>query len=92
MRIPQSRFILLGIIFTMGLAACNLPASPDPSATDTDPSVDYTAAAETIIAQLTEVAETLTPTSPGDAPEERQPPHLLPHRLLLYPPVIPGLD
>lgn len=75
MRIPQSRFILLGIIFTMGLAACNLPASPDPSATDTDPSVDYTAAAETIIAQLTEVAETLTPTSPGDAPEEAtQPP------------------
>ena len=75
MRIPQSRFILLGIIFTVGLAACNLPASPDPSPTDTDPSVDYTAAAETIIAQLTEVAQTLTPTSPGDAPEEAtQPP------------------
>jgi hypothetical protein len=51
------------------VSACNLPASPEPSPTG-DQSAAYTAAAETIIAQLTDVAGTLTPTiSEGDLPE-----------------------
>lgn len=69
MRIPQARFLLNLLIVALILSACNLPASPEPSPTG-DQSAAYTAAAETIIAQLTDVAETLTPTiSEGDLPE-----------------------
>lgn len=70
MQNPKPRLILLLLSIAVGSVACNLPASPEPSPTDTDPSADYTAAAETIIAQLTEVAQTLTPTSPGSSPDE----------------------
>jgi hypothetical protein len=69
MKTPQSRILLTLLIAVLMLSACNLPASPEPSPTG-DQSAAYTAAAETIIAQLTEVAETLTPTiSGGDLPE-----------------------
>lgn len=73
MKIPQSRLILISLIIVVGLAACNLPAAPEPSPTDTDPSIEHTAAAETLIAQLTEVAQTLTPTSSGGSPDEATP-------------------
>lgn len=73
MQIPLSRLIFILLIIAMGLVACNLPAAPEPPPTDLDPSIDYTAAAETIIAQLTEVAQTLTPTSPGGSPDEATP-------------------
>jgi hypothetical protein len=59
-----SAVLLTGMI----LAACNLPASTEPP--PIDQSSAQTAAAETIVAQLTEVAETLVPTEPGGSPPE----------------------
>lgn len=73
MQMPKPGLIILLLIIAAGSVACNLPASPEPSPTDSDPSVEYTAAAETLIAQLTEVAQTLTPTSPGGSPDEATP-------------------
>jgi hypothetical protein len=68
MRNHQSTFLLIVVVLGIGLAACNLPASPEP--TPVDQSAAYTAAAETIVAQLTEVAETLTPTTATDTQPE----------------------
>ncbi len=68
MRIHQSLFSFVVVFIGINLVACNLPASPEPS--PIDQSAAYTAAAETIVAQLTEVAETLTPTAPTDTPPE----------------------
>ena len=68
MRMHQSLFLLIVVFLGISLVACNLPASPEPS--PIDQSAAYTAAAETIVAQLTEVAETLTPTAPTDTPPE----------------------
>lgn len=53
-------FILLVVIIGASLAACNLAASTEPP--PIDQSAAETDAAETIIAQLTEVAETLVPS------------------------------
>jgi hypothetical protein len=64
MRIHQSLFSFIMVFVGINLVACNLPASPEPS--PIEQSAAYTAAAETILAQLTEVAETLTPTAPID--------------------------
>jgi hypothetical protein len=58
-------------IIGISLAACNLPASTE--APPTDQLAANTAAAETIIAQLTEVVETLTPAATeGPLPEPTQ--------------------
>ena len=62
--IAISAVLLIGMI----LAACNLPASTEPP--PIDQSSAQTAAAETIVAQLTEVAETLVPTEPGGSPPD----------------------
>lgn len=48
------------IILTLALSACNLPAPSSP--TPIEPEAAYTMAAQTIIAQLTDIARTLTPT------------------------------
>ena len=62
-----------GISYTMFLfavllllGACSLPAPNTPPTQD--PAVAYTAAAETIVAQLTMAAVNLTPVAPGTAP------------------------
>lgn len=68
MRIHQTFFTLALVFIGVSLAACNLPASPEPS--PVDQSAAYTAAAETIIAQLTEVAETQTPPPVDDGQPE----------------------
>ena len=70
MHIHQSNFKLIFLILTLGLAACNLPAPPEASPSGSNPTIEYTASAATIIAQLTESAETLTPTAPAGSPEE----------------------
>ncbi len=63
-------FIMIAII-SMILAGCNLPASTEPP--PVDQSAAETAASETIIAQLTVVAQTLVPTSTsGELPGETQ--------------------
>ena len=72
----QSVIIIFAVLIGIGLAACNLPASPEPS--PLDQSAAYTAAAETIVAHLTEVAETLTPTAPTAPPPEATPTAVLP--------------
>ncbi|HLE53579.1 MAG TPA: hypothetical protein VI755_16040 [Anaerolineales bacterium] len=51
------------LLATLGLGACNLSAPTTP--TQADLPAAYTAAAETIVAQLTQIAQTLTPTAPG---------------------------
>lgn len=58
--------LLIGILLLAGiyLTSCNLPASPEP--TPEDQSAAYTTAAETILAQLTEVAAQSTPTPPEE--------------------------
>ena len=59
----------LAALFAMVfLAACRLPAPTSP--TPVDQAAAYTAAAETIIANLTIVAQTLTPTVSGGPIEE----------------------
>ena len=60
-------FLITGIV----LAACNLSASTEPP--PVDQSAAQTAAAETIIAQLTEVAETLVPSETAVSPDEPTP-------------------
>ena len=73
MRIQQSLLALASVFIGISLAACNLPASTE--APPIDQSVANTAAAETIIAQLTEVVETLTPAATeGTLPEPTQTP------------------
>jgi hypothetical protein len=68
MRIQHSIFTLSLVLIGISLAACNLSASTQ--APPLDQSAAQTAAAETIIAQLTEVAETLTPAATeGSQPE-----------------------
>ena len=68
MRIQHSIFTLALVLIGFSLAACNLSASTE--APPLDQSAAQTAAAETIIAQLTEVAETLTPAATeGSQPE-----------------------
>lgn len=59
MRIHGSPLTLALLIIVFSLAACNLPASTEPPLIDE--SAANTAAAETIVAQLTQVVETLTP-------------------------------
>ncbi len=68
MRIQHSIITLALLIIGLGLAACNLSASTE--APPLDQSAAQTAAAETIIAQLTDVAETLTPASTEAPPPE----------------------
>jgi hypothetical protein len=73
MRIQQSLLALALVLIGISLAACNLPASTE--APPLDQSVANTAAAETIIAQLTEVVETLTPVATESTlPETTQTP------------------
>jgi hypothetical protein len=66
----HSIFIIALLVIGLMLAGCNLSASTEPP--PLDQSAAQTAAAETIIAQLTEVAETLTPVS-TEAPQTEQP-------------------
>lgn len=68
MRIQHSIFTIALLIIGFSLAACNLSASTE--APPLDQSAAQTAAAETIIAQLTDVAETLTPASTEVPPPE----------------------
>jgi hypothetical protein len=68
----HKKFIIPAVLMLTGvLASCNLPASTEPP--PVDQSVAQTAAAETIIAQLTEVAETLVPTGTEGSPSEPTP-------------------
>ena len=60
--------VIMSVVFGAILVACNLPASTE--APPIDQSSAQTAAAETIIAQLTEVAATLVPTETGGSPSE----------------------
>jgi hypothetical protein len=69
MRPYKSLFLTISILLGISLVACNLPAPPATSPPPLDQSAANTAAAETIVAQLTEVAETLTPTAPTDTQE-----------------------
>jgi hypothetical protein len=71
MRIQQSLLTLALILVGFGLVACNLSASTE--APPIDQSAAQTAAAETIIAQLTDVAETLTPAASEAPPAEATP-------------------
>jgi hypothetical protein len=65
-------FIISVVLILAGvLAACNLPASTPPP--PVDQSVAQTAAAETIIAGLTEVAVTLVPSDTVGSPSEPTP-------------------
>jgi len=67
----KSFSVILAVIFGVTLVACNLPASTE--APPIDQSAAQTAAAETIIAQLTEVAETLVPSATaGSLPDATQ--------------------
>jgi hypothetical protein len=59
---------IVALVIGLSLAACNLPASTEPP--PLDQSSAQTAAAETIIAQLTEVASTLVPAETGGSPPE----------------------
>jgi hypothetical protein len=68
MRIQQSLLAFALILIGVSLAGCNLSASTE--APPVDQSAAQTAAAETIIAQLTEVAETLTPAATEGSPSE----------------------
>ncbi|MGB5846491.1 MAG: hypothetical protein WBG94_18765 [Anaerolineales bacterium] len=71
MPIQKSILGLVAVIIGVALAACNLAASTE--APPIDQSAAQTAAAETIIAQLTEVAETLiSSATPGSLPEATQ--------------------
>ena len=73
MRIQQSLLALTTVFIGISLAACNLPASTEAPPLPIDQSAANTAAAETIIAQLTEVVETLTPAATeGSLPEPTQ--------------------
>ena len=73
MRIQQSLLALTLVFIGISLAACNLPASTEAPPLPIDQSAANTAAAETIIAQLTEVVETLTPAATeGPLPEPTQ--------------------
>jgi hypothetical protein len=60
--------IIAILLMQVVLAACRLPAPVSP--TPPDQAAAYTAAAETIIANLTVVAQTLTPTISGGQIEE----------------------
>ena len=66
MRIQQSLLAIALVVIGISLVACNLPASTE--APPLDQSAAQTSAAETIIAQLTEVAETLTPAATEGSP------------------------
>jgi len=72
MRIQQSLLAIALVFIGLSLAGCNLSASTE--APPIDQSAAQTAAAETIIAQLTEVAETLTPASTEGSTEATQAP------------------
>jgi len=73
MNIHKTLTITVVIIIGAALAACNLPASTEPP--PVDQSSAQTAAAETIIAQLTDVAQTLVPTeTDGSSPEATETP------------------
>lgn len=66
MRIQGLAYSVILIVFLLLLGACRLQA-PSSSPTQ-DPAVVYTAAAQTIVAQLTQAAVNLTPTAGGAAP------------------------
>ena len=51
------------LLAALALSGCKLSATSSPTQADLSPA--YTAAAETIVAQLTQIAQTLTPTAPG---------------------------
>lgn len=70
MRNQHYIFIIALLVIGLSLAGCNLSASTEPP--PLDQAAAQTAAAETIIAQLTEVAETLTPVL-TEAPPPEQP-------------------
>jgi hypothetical protein len=66
---PMSRtrtvLLILALLFLTGLAACNLPgmtAPPTPFPSSQESYAQYTAAAETIVAQLTQVSNPASPT------------------------------
>lgn len=70
------RFAILTLVMLLGLAACNLPAQQTSAPTQVD-GLAYTAAAETIIAQVTASAQpTLMPageTQQPDSPTTQEP-------------------
>lgn len=61
---PRMLFPFMSIFMIMTLAACSLPAPGTPATQDIIP--EFTAAAQTIIAQLTQAAPTQAP--PGEGP------------------------
>ncbi len=64
-------FILVAMIALVGLSACTLPNSAI-APTQGSPNLIYTAAAETVIAQITQAATGATqpvPTQPGESPQ-----------------------
>jgi hypothetical protein len=66
---PRTRtaLLILALLFLTGLAACNLPgmtAPPTPILSSQEAYAQYTAAAETIVAQLTLVSNPASPTPP----------------------------
>ena len=63
-KLAITMLLIIGVV----LAACNLPASTEPP--PLDQSAAQTSAAETIIAQLTDVAQTLVPTDLGGTTPE----------------------
>ncbi|UCD41034.1 MAG: hypothetical protein JSV69_10630 [Chloroflexota bacterium] len=85
MRILRSIFTISLLLIGFSLAACNLSASTE--APPLDQSAAQTAAAETIIAQLTDVAETLTPVSSEAPPPEATPTQVIEAATETSPPV-----
>jgi hypothetical protein len=63
-------FALILVFTVLGLSACNMPNSATP--TSASPNLIYTAAAQTVIAQITQIASDVTqpaPTQPGETPQ-----------------------
>ncbi len=63
-------FALVLIFSVLVLSACNMPNSATP--TSESPNLIYTAAAQTVIAQITQIASNVTqpaPTQPGETPQ-----------------------
>jgi hypothetical protein len=57
----KKMFSVLGVIITIALVSCNLPNTGQ--ATQASPDAAYTQAAQTVIAELTKVAQEASPTS-----------------------------
>ncbi len=77
-RWPLAHFLALLVILSLLLSACNLPATRTPGTID--PNLIYTAAAQTVSAQLTQSANEIpaTPTAPPIQPPTATQPAVVP--------------